>query len=84
MSEVESERVAARRHLRPTGCRKYFRDEVAKGFPKIVEGFLEKAFEGSVQHVKLALEMTETRPRAAVLRQEKGAAQLLMEELGLE
>lgn len=64
--------------------RKYLREKVQKAFSQIVDGFLEKAAEGSVQHLKLALEVMESAEEDAMGGEQKSKLQLLMEEMGLE
>ena len=50
--------------LRPGQCRAYMRRTLATEFRGIVEGFVKGAKSGSCQHVKLATELLEPRPRA--------------------
>lgn len=49
--------------LKPHQCRAYMRRQLAEEFPAIVSGFLKSAREGSCNHVKLATEFLEPRPR---------------------
>jgi hypothetical protein len=55
------------------------RNELAKAYPKIVEGFIKGAKTGSVGHVKLAEELLEAPERKP--REKKGSASKLLEEL---
>lgn len=50
--------------LRPSQCREYMRQTLAREFRGIVQGFVEGAKTGSCQHVKLAAELLERPPRA--------------------
>lgn len=50
--------------LRPGQCRAYMRRTLAHEFRGIVDGFVKGARSGSCQHVKLATELLEPRPRA--------------------
>lgn len=70
--------------LEPHECRQHLHDRIVERFPGIVDGFLKKAEEGSAQHVKMALELVDPAEKKAAEKYEKGSAQLLMEELGLE
>ncbi len=53
---------------RPGQCRAYMRQALTQEFEGIVKGFVEGAKSGSCQHVKLATELLEPRPR---VKQEK-------------
>lgn len=50
--------------LRPAQCRAYMRRTLASEFKGIVAGFVKGAKAGSCQHVKLATELLEPRPKA--------------------
>lgn len=70
--------------LQPRECRQHLRERLLKEFPRIAKGFADKAAEGSVQHVKLALELVDPEESGGTAIREKSDVQLLMEELGLE
>lgn len=70
-----------KRPLRPGECRAYLRRSLARAFPAIVQGFVNEAMEGSCQHLKLAAEITQSGKRVRKCREEKGPAQLLLEEM---
>jgi hypothetical protein len=50
--------------LRPAQCRAYMRQTLATEFRTIVDGLVKGARSGSCQHVKLATELLEPKPRA--------------------
>ena len=68
--------------LRPSQCREYMRQTLAREFRGIVQGFVEGARTGSCQHVKLAAELLE-RPERRSSRG-KGTVQRLLEKLERE
>jgi hypothetical protein len=73
-----------KRPLRPGECRMFLRKTLARAFPAIVQGFVNEAMEGSCQHLKLAAEITESGKRVRKAKEEKGPAQLLLEQLERE
>ena len=68
--------------MRPSQCREYMRQTLAREFRGIVQGFVEGAKTGSCQHVKLAAELMERPSRSRV--QNKGSIQQLLEKLERE
>lgn len=71
---------------RPRYCREYARKRLAEAAPKLVDAFLKKSIGGSVQHLKVLLEMTgiAKEPVVPVVKKRRGKtiAQQLLEELG--
>ena len=65
--------------LRPSQCRAYMRQTLAREFRGIVHGFVEGAKTGSCQHVKLVAELLEPLPRRR--SRGKGTVQQLLEKL---
>jgi hypothetical protein len=72
-----------RRLLAPAGCRAYMRKTLVKEFPKIVEGFVDKAKTGSCPHVKMVTELMKP-VRQGTPRQKKGPAARFIERLERE
>ena len=62
--------------LRPSQCREYMRQTLAREFRGIVQGFVEGAKTGSCQHVKLAAELME-RPARSRTRGNQSVQRLL-------
>ena len=77
--EKEADRRRAERLMRPSGCREYMRKQLAQEFPGIMEGFVEAAKTGSVQHVKLATELL--KPTRKGTTRKKGSVAMLLEKL---
>ena len=72
-----------RRLLAPAGCRAYMRKTLVKEFPKIVEGFVDKAKTGSCPHVKMVTELMKP-VRQGKPRPKKGPAARFLERLERE
>ncbi len=70
------------RPLRPSQCRAYMRNALAREFRGIVQGFVEGAKSGSCQHVKLATELVRSPERKRVSG--RGHVQRLVEQLERE
>ena len=70
------------RPLRPSQCREYMRQTLAREFRGIVQGFVEGAKTGSCQHVKLAAELMERPARTGT--RNRGTVQQLLEKLERE
>ena len=68
--------------MRPSQCRAYLRNALAREFRGIVQGFVEGAKSGSCQHVKLATELV--RPPERRKRNGKGELQRLVDQLERE
>jgi hypothetical protein len=84
--DTEPGKPAAVGAPRPRYCREYARKRLAEAAPKLVDAFLEKSIGGSVQHLKLLIELTGITkdPVVPAVKRRRGktiAAQLL-EELG--
>lgn len=64
-AEVPVQDSPAERPLRPSQCRTFMRDQLAREFRGIVQGFVQEAKSGSCQHVKLATELLDSKRKAA-------------------
>jgi len=85
-TEPVKDKPAAVGAPRPRYCREYARKRLAEAAPKLVDAFLERSIGGSVQHLKVLMELTGIAkepvvPKVAKRRGKTLAAQLL-EELG--
>jgi hypothetical protein len=72
-----------RKLLAPAGCRAYMRKTLVKEFPKIVQGFVDKAKTGSCPHLKMVTELMKP-VRQVNPRQKKGPAARFIERLERE
>ena len=79
---IAEEGAAEERPLRPSQCRAYMRNALAREFRGIVDGFVEGAKSGSCQHVKLATELVQTAARKRASG--RGQVQRLVEQLERE
>jgi len=79
---IEAVREPKRKALRPGQCRTHMRNELAKEFREIVEGFVAAAKSGSCPHVKLANELLQ--PIRRNVSRRKGSVARYMEELDKE
>jgi hypothetical protein len=77
--EAAAEEKRRRQLIRPGGCRSYLRNELAKHFPKIVDGFVEEAKKGGCNHLKQSIEFLKPVRNGAPRR--KGPADRLLAEL---
>ena len=85
-TEPVQEKPAAVGAPRPRYCRTYARKRLAEAAPQVVDAFLEKAKDGSVQHLKTLLELTgimkdPVKPKV-VKRRGKTLARQLLDEWG--
>lgn len=69
-----------KRPLRPGACGAYLKATLARALPAILQGFVNEAIEGSCQHLKLVVELTESSAEEND-GDAKGPAQLLLERL---
>ena len=67
--------------LRPSQCRSYMRNTLAREFRTIVQGFVKGAQSGSCQHVKLATELLEPRARKPKVQSSRSTLERWVDEI---